>query len=128
MLSRFKKPAIYLGWVLLVSPFFFLNITPFPLSNIGADGYESPCYSPNREYYIERYTTLPKALYINPSYSKEGLAILYSKDGTELFRGIADDVYKPGWNGDKVGFFGQWGGQWNVKLPSDAGDSVGCNR
>ena len=81
------------------------------------------------EYYVERYTTLPKALIVTPSHSKSGIAILYDKAGKELYRGHANDIYKPGWFGDHVSFFGGWGdgGYGGTKLPSSAGDEfVGC--
>lgn len=123
-----KKVIASLLVVILISPAFFLNIVPFPLIDTGEGNYGRPCYSPNKEFYIERYTTLPKALYINPAYSKSGIAILYTKDGKEIFRGSAEDIYKPGWNGDQVGFFGKWGGNYSVKLPNVAGDYIGCYR
>ena len=116
-----------LSALLIVSSIF--NIVPFPLVGGKDEGYGRPCYSPNGEYYIERYTTLPKALFITPSYSKSGTAVLYDKAGKELYRGHASDVYKPGWFGDRVIFFGGWGdaGYEGAKLPSSPGDErVGC--
>jgi hypothetical protein len=122
-----KKASIYLGGAFLIwSAAFYLNIIPFPLLNPTSGNYGRPCYSPNQEYYIERYTTLSKALFVNPSYSKAGIAILYDKTGKELYRGLAEDIYKPGWNGNHVGFFGRWGGRYSVELPSSSGEFLGC--
>jgi hypothetical protein len=122
-----KKIAIYLCGGLALLPFCIFNITPFPIVNIGTENYGDPCYSPNKEYYIKRYTTLPKALYVIPSHSKEGLAILFDRTGKELYRGVAYDIYKPGWSGNTVGFFGKWGDQWSVNLPTDSGEFIGCS-
>lgn len=108
---------------------FNFNIIPFPIFGGNAASYGRPCYSPNKEYYIERYTTLPKALFATPSHSKSGFAILYDKTGKELYRGLAHDIYKPGWLGDHVSFFGGWGegGYRGAELPSSAGDEfIGC--
>lgn len=115
------------GTLLLVTSTF--NIVPFPIFNTDSGNYGRPCYSPNQEYYIERYTTLPKALIIIPSRSKSGFAILYDKSGKEIYRGAAHDIYKPGWFGDHVIFFGRWGsgGYGGAKLPSSAGEEfIGC--
>lgn len=105
------------------------DVVPFPMVGGASENYGRPCYSPNMEYYIERYTTLPKALIISPSYSKSGLAILYDRTGKELYRGAAHDIYKPSWFGNTVSFFGGWGkgGYTGATLPSSAGDEfIGC--
>lgn len=115
------------GAILLIT--FIFNVIPFPIVGGGAENYGRPCFSPNKEYYIERYTTLPKALIVTPSHSKSGMAILYDKTGKEIYRGIAKDIYKPGWFGDNVIFFGGWGtaGYKGATLPSSAGDEfIGC--
>lgn len=114
--------------VILLATFNF-NVIPFPILGGDAESYGRPCYSPNMEYYIERYTTLPKAIIATPTHSKSGLAILYDKTGKEIYRGAAHDIYKPGWFGGYVSFFGGWGdgGDKGAKLPSNAGDDfVGC--
>lgn len=121
--------SIYLGSALLLwLAIFNFNFVPFPLLNPDSGDYGRPCYSPNHEYYIERYTTPFQSLFIIPSHSKPGFAILYDKTGKELYRGSAYDIYKPGWFGDKVGFFGGWGPDYyEPKLPSSAGDRfIGC--
>jgi hypothetical protein len=105
------------------------DVVPFPIFGGESENYGKPCYSPNMDYYIERYTTLPKALIVTPSHSKSGLAILYDKTGKELYRGTTNDIYKPGWFGDKVSFFGRWGegGYSGAKLPSSVGgEFIGC--
>lgn len=105
------------------------NVIPFPIIGGGTENYGDPCYSPNMEYHIKRYTTLPKALIVMPSHSKSGLAILYYKTGKEIYRGFAHDIYKPGWQEDHVSFFGGWGsgGYSGAKLPTSAGgDFIGC--
>lgn len=131
MKAKSKKSQVLWGCglgTLLIVPSIF-NVVPFPIVGGKEEGYGGPCYSPNGEYYIERYTTLPKALFVTPAYSKSGIAVLYDKTGNELYRGHAHDIYKPGWYSDHVSFFGGWGdgGYTGARLPSSPGDErIGC--
>lgn len=125
-----KKRALWIAVTITIIGFTStFNVVPYPLIGGTSEGYGNPCYSPDMEYHIKRYTTLPKALIYMPSHAKAGVAILYDKRGNEIYRGAAHDIYKPGWFGDHVSFFGGWGagGYKGAKLPTNTEyDFVGC--